>query len=483
MLTRLKSHLPTILVAVTAAIVTAGVPPLAAAVFDAQNADKVDGHHAVGAGASKAQRAGKLVATDNGGYLPNNIIRKALDSKKLGGIKASAYRRRLARLVVVAKSGGDFTSVSAALNSINDASAGNRYLVYIAPGTYVGQVQLKPYVDVMGAGKNATTIRCQCAQPSNGNAVIGPATVHAASSVELSHLTVENTGGEDSAEALAGANLVDFVASDVRLDATANTYSWGGFFVNADVTLRDADVDLEGESGDVQNGVEAQGSGTLRISDSKIRAAGGSQNFGIRTSATTTVTRTEVSTSAVTNGTGMGVVVFGSSFTARDLDVNSAGSGDLYVGIQNTNGTVELSHSKIRAGGAFSAYSVLNLSGNSLTATLDVVASRLIANGSGFNLAINTSSIGGTANSQVTVLSSLLKASGGTGSMGVYSQAEGDVQVDASQVQGSTNTVYRSGGTVEIGASKMAGGPATGTSIKCVQVYDENYNAFETICP
>ena len=39
------------------------------------NADKVDGRHAVGSGASKAKRARKLVATNSSGYLPSNIVK------------------------------------------------------------------------------------------------------------------------------------------------------------------------------------------------------------------------------------------------------------------------------------------------------------------------------------------------------------------------------------------------------------------------
>ena len=38
------------------------------------NAHRVDGKHAVGAGATRAQRAGKLVATNAQGYLPSNIL-------------------------------------------------------------------------------------------------------------------------------------------------------------------------------------------------------------------------------------------------------------------------------------------------------------------------------------------------------------------------------------------------------------------------
>ncbi|MEP9363300.1 hypothetical protein ABLE68_10070 [Nocardioides sp. CN2-186] len=66
----------------------AGGPALAKAL----NADTVDHLHAVGAGASKHSRAGKLVATSKRtGQLPTNIIARAPDSKKLHGRPAAAY--------------------------------------------------------------------------------------------------------------------------------------------------------------------------------------------------------------------------------------------------------------------------------------------------------------------------------------------------------------------------------------------------------
>ncbi len=54
------------------------------------NADKVDGKHAVSAGASVSQRAGKLVATSKQGYLPDNILKKARDADRLDGLDSSA---------------------------------------------------------------------------------------------------------------------------------------------------------------------------------------------------------------------------------------------------------------------------------------------------------------------------------------------------------------------------------------------------------
>lgn len=77
------------------------------------------------------------------------------------GIADGRDAGKYARIIVVAKSGGDFTSPIAAMNSIKDASATKRYLIYIAPGVYfLGETPLnfKSYVDVTGAGQDATTL-------------------------------------------------------------------------------------------------------------------------------------------------------------------------------------------------------------------------------------------------------------------------------------------------------------------------------------
>ena len=53
-------------------------------------------------------------------------------------------------VVTVATTGGDFTSIQAALTSITDNSASNKYLVRVGPGTYTETVQMKQYVDIEG---------------------------------------------------------------------------------------------------------------------------------------------------------------------------------------------------------------------------------------------------------------------------------------------------------------------------------------------
>lgn len=95
------------------AVGTLGGPAVSAvsAVFDAQNADKVDGKHAVGAGASTANRKGKLVATSGTtGRLPNNIIAKAPDANKLDGFDSTKFLNNSATDSHV-NSGGDVLDI------------------------------------------------------------------------------------------------------------------------------------------------------------------------------------------------------------------------------------------------------------------------------------------------------------------------------------------------------------------------------------
>ena len=55
------------------------------------NADRVDGVHANKYTTQLGKRAKKLVATNATGYLPNNIIQKALDSELLDGLDSLAF--------------------------------------------------------------------------------------------------------------------------------------------------------------------------------------------------------------------------------------------------------------------------------------------------------------------------------------------------------------------------------------------------------
>ena len=56
----------------------------------------------------------------------------------------------------VAKTGGDFTTISAALNACTSPSSNNTYLIRVMPGLYQEMVTCKKHVHIKGAGKYTT---------------------------------------------------------------------------------------------------------------------------------------------------------------------------------------------------------------------------------------------------------------------------------------------------------------------------------------
>lgn len=99
-----------------------------------------------------------------------------------------------ANVVIVAKSGGDFTDIATAINSINDASATNPYLIKIMPGVYSGwNIVMKSYVSLQGSGENTTTITGSVESGVLG--LYALVNINSVSNVAISDLSLENIGG------------------------------------------------------------------------------------------------------------------------------------------------------------------------------------------------------------------------------------------------------------------------------------------------
>lgn len=72
------------------------------------------------------------------------------------------YQIKLSNVIIVSKSGGDFTNPAEAINSIIDASINNPYLVKIMPGQYdINQiVYISGNILVEGSGRDITIFKC-----------------------------------------------------------------------------------------------------------------------------------------------------------------------------------------------------------------------------------------------------------------------------------------------------------------------------------
>jgi hypothetical protein len=198
----------------------------------------------------------------------------------------SAQGSPYANVVVVAKSGGDFTHIQAAIDSIDDASESNRYLVWIAPGLYEEQVIMKPYVDLQGAAQNLTTIRWigSNLHPINYG---DSATLQAAENAEFRSLTIESDGAIGGGSpriytvAVRGQHLADNLQGrDVTLSASGATNYNYGLFTQSVIAAHLSNATISASGGIRSRAVRS--STTTTLDNVKLFASGGSNSsFGL----------------------------------------------------------------------------------------------------------------------------------------------------------------------------------------------------------
>lgn len=221
----------------------------------------------------------------------NDTTYTAGDGLQLVGTQFSGSGSAYDNVVIVAQSGGDFTSIQAALDSIVDASASNRYLVYVAPGVYAESVIMESYVDIQGSGELTTKIT----QPGT-TSIFG--TVWGVDDAELRFLTVENTGGSTYAIALYNSGSPRL--THISLTASGGTYNYGMY--NSWVSPLLLNVTATVSGGAASYGLYNSQSYPT-ITNSFISASGGSNNYGLYNTATLGTNTIQINYSQISGST------------------------------------------------------------------------------------------------------------------------------------------------------------------------------------
>ena len=389
----------------------------------------------------------------------------ALNADQLDGLHAAAFQQHYQNVRVVAKSGGDYTTLTAALNSITDASSTNPYLIYVAPGVYNETVTMKAWVDIQGAGESLTKITAAGSSSASTGTVIG------ADNAELRFLTVENTGGGGSvAYAIAIYNTASLSITHVTALAS-NANSPIGVENYANAPTNNVNVTMT----DVTASASAETPGT----------AIGVYNYTVATGPglfTMTVTMTNVNANASDAHTSVGVYnriqsgKMAVTMTGVDSTASFGVNGLYLYGVENVACSPSMTNVTITVTGKENSfdYGVYNNAASPVITNLNVSVS-----------GVTSSSNYGVWNesSSVTIQNSIISANASTGTNdGIHNNATSgtySVTIDASQITGNTSTIYQTAQyTTMIGASKLVGSGAQGSgTYKCVASYNSNYNA------
>ena len=248
-------------------------------------------------------------------------------------------------VITVATSGGDFTSVAAALASISDSSSDNRYVVRVMSGVYTETelAVVKSYVHVQGSGPNATVVTSSRSSGSPSNA---SATVDLLDHGRISNLTVRNTGTANYGIALYSAEtsraaVVDNVVAEAIGAGGVGHYA--AYWNDAEAVIRNSTLFAGG----------ATGFGTsVNAAFGSVNIAGGFPQALIENSRLIGGANNSSESCVDNTGTGFGIQLNNSSPMVRDSYICGGHRG---VGVY-TNGHVQIQNSSVKVSSTGSAF-------------------------------------------------------------------------------------------------------------------------------
>ena len=368
---------------------------------------------------------------------------------------------KYAQVVTVAVSGGDYTSVQAAIDSITDANENKPYLLWVAPGVYNESVTMKPYVHLQGSGQEATVITSSVSSssypPTQGTMMLSHHT-------SLRDLTVVSNGtGVYNTAILTTTGTKEMLVTDVTAKAQGQGALNYAIFINGSgtsVTLQG--VNALSENGSNSNyGLHNYNNAVVTLRGGAFNARGGGSAYGIANvdaemdaEYVTALAENSNNNYGLYNSSGANANLLGGSFTAR--------GGTMTYGIHNTfnNTTLEANNINALAENGSSNYGLYNHN----RADAKLIGGSYTARGGTTSYGIRNTSNNPTLEANNI---NALAENGGT-NYGLYND-DAISDVTQSVLESQNYSAYRSSGTLTISNSRLIGGPCGG-SVACVAV-------------
>lgn len=177
------------------------------------------------------------------------------------------YQKKYANVIVVAKSGGNFTDPVTAVNSVIGASANNPYLIKIMPGVYdIGQnnIAMKEFVDIEGSGEGITTI--------TGNLEGTPGLLQGAANCELRFIKIKNTADWQAYGVIVSGPSPFIKMNKITIEMNESSATTA-ILNNGDASISDLQI--------ISSNNAIKNNGTISLTKANINSNGvGIYNFG-----------------------------------------------------------------------------------------------------------------------------------------------------------------------------------------------------------
>lgn len=242
---------------------------------------------------------------------------------------------------VVAKSGGDYTTINDALAAISPSST-DRYLILVMPGVYEERVELPEYVHLKGVGTGVTYVS-SLANTNNFNDNTA-ATMLVPANAQVSDLTVRNLSTTQDAVGLKITTGNDqTILTNVRIETTgAGGDQHIGLYLNSgSPKLRHVHVSVSGGANNNWGIFNSASSPTLQ--DSVVDATGNGTE-GFRYNGGTPVIMDSVISAAAngvaTTAAGQKIFIERSTIIGGSNSVFNNQNVDIYIGASKLDGQV-----------------------------------------------------------------------------------------------------------------------------------------------